>query len=93
MKHVNQGISVLLQDEQITCEGIAQIVRMAILIYGKDLINYNHIRQIFLHYPIMSSMTSEGASLLHWKMTFYVIETTYNYILKHTIYNTTVWHT
>ena len=75
---------------------------MAILIFGKRVIHYKKIRSYF--YNINKECNnnknnknnfvltqSENALLIHWRTTFYVMEATYNYVLKRKYYDVDIW--
>lgn len=84
----------LCDDYDFECEGYPQIVRIALLIYGRRLASYKKIRSYFANTINNTNLvltTSCDASLLHWKMTFYVMETVYNSVLQKKYYDVDIW--
>lgn len=101
IRNINYSMQKFLEtDNGSLCEGYPQIVRMAILIWGRRLLHYDIFqswftdnRKIIAKSKLLSSTTSsEGASILHWYMTFYVMESIYNDIFDYEYYDTDLWN-
>ena len=95
IQNMNESMRKFLCDDyDFECEGYPQIVRMALLIYGRRLISYKKIRSYFANTINNANLvltTSVDVSLLHWKMTFHVMETIYNLVLQKKYYDADIW--
>jgi len=100
IRNINKAMRKFLEtDYGDECEGYAVIIRMAILIHGRKMMYYDIFRswwlnnkQIILNSRTLSSTNSpEGASILHWCMTFSVMEQNYNTILNVKYYDENIW--
>lgn len=101
IRNINKSMRKFLEtDYGSDGEGYSVITRMAILIYGRKVMHYDIFRSWWLNnkkiivnsQTLSSTNTPEGASILHWCMTFYVMEHNYNTILNVKYYNENIWN-
>jgi hypothetical protein len=101
IRNINKSMRKFLEtDYGSDGEGYSTITRMAILIYGRKVMHYDIFRSWWLNnkkiistsQTLSSTNTPEGASILHWCMTFYVMEHNYNTILNVKYYDENIWN-